>query len=445
MVSMKTFAKAAFFSLGSLLLSAATVKAQDDIYPAKDYKGKLFITGGTIHVGNGQVIEGGSIEVDNGKIVKIGTGLTAPGGEVKLIDAKGKQIYPGLILPVTDLGLHEIGSGVRGSNDFSELGDLNPSIRSIVAYNTDSKVINTLKSNGILLAGVAPQGGTISGSSTVVQLDAWNWEDAAYKMDGAIHLNLPTFISRPRRFGGGGGFPGAQPPGDPVKLALEKIDEVRTFFREAKAYGQESTHKETNLKFEAVKGLFSRQQKLFIHGDQVKQMLIAIDFAKEFGFDEVIVGGSESWLIADLLKQNNIAVILKEEHALPSTEDDDVDQPYKTPAQLQKAGVLFALNDEHEESRYHNLMFNAGTAAAYGLTKEQALQAITLNSAKILGIDDRTGSLETGKDANIVISGGDILDMRTSIIEHAFIQGREVSLDNKQTQLYHRYMTKYGL
>ncbi|HMH24240.1 MAG TPA: hypothetical protein VK563_20800, partial [Puia sp.] len=375
MVSMKTFAKAAFFSLGSLLLSAATVKAQDDIYPAKDYKGKLFITGGTIHVGNGQVIEGGSIEVDNGKIVKIGTGLTAPGGEVKLIDAKGKQIYPGLILPVTDLGLHEIGSGVRGSNDFSELGDLNPSIRSIVAYNTDSKVINTLKSNGILLAGVAPQGGTISGSSTVVQLDAWNWEDAAYKMDGAIHLNLPTFISRPRRFGGGGGFPGAQPPGDPVKLALEKIDEVRTFFREAKAYGRESTHKETNLKFEAVKGLFSRQQKLFIHGDQVKQMLIAIDFAKEFGFDEVIVGGSESWLIADLLKQNNIAVILKEEHALPSTEDDDVDQPYKTPAQLQKAGVLFALNDEHEESRYHNLMFNAGTAAAYGLTKEQALQA----------------------------------------------------------------------
>ncbi|HZE85420.1 MAG TPA: amidohydrolase family protein [Puia sp.] len=434
-----------FFTLSALLLSSAATKAQDDIYPAKDYKGKLFITGGTIHVGNGQIIENGSIEVDNGKIVKVGQSLAAPTGDVKLIDAKGKQIYPGLILPVTDLGLKEIANGVRGSNDFSELGDLNPSIRSIVAYNTDSKVINTLKANGILLASIAPQGGTISGSSSVVQLDAWNWEDAAYKMDGAIHLNLPTFISRPRRFGGGGGFPGAQTPGDPVKLALEKIEEIRTFFREAKAYGQEPTHKEINLKFEAVKGLFSRQQKLFIHGDQVKQILIAIDFAKEFGFDEVIVGGSESWLIADLLRQNNIAVILKEEHSLPSTEDDDVDQPYKTPAQLQKAGVLFALNDEHDESRFRNLMFNAGTAAAYGLTKEQALQAITLNSAKILGIDDRTGSLEAGKDANIVISGGDILDMRTSLIEHAFIQGREVSLDNKQTQLYHRYMTKYGL
>lgn len=205
------------------------------------------------------------------------------------------------------------------------------------------------------------------------------------------------------------------------------------------------SHKETNLKFEAVKGLFSKQQKLFVHGDQVKQMLVAVDFAKEFGFDVVIVGGSESWLIAPLLKANNIAVILNQEHALPTTEDDDVDQPYKTPAALQKAGVLFALNDDHDESRYRNLSFNAGTATAYGLTKEQALQAITLNSARILGIDDRTGSLEAGKDANIVISGGDILDMRTSLIEHCFIQGREVSLENKQTQLYHRYMSKYGL
>lgn len=425
------------------LFATVTASAQDDVYPAKAYKGKLFITGGTIHVGNGQVIEGGSIEVDNGKIVRVGAGLT-PAGDAKVVDAKGKQIYPGLILPVTDLGLKEIGSGVRGSNDFQEISDIDPSIRSIVAYNTDSKIINTLKANGILLAGVTPQGGTISGSSTVVQLDAWNWEDAAYKMDNAIHINLPTFISRPRRFGGGGRL-GTQPPVDVVKEALAKIDEIRTFFREAKAYLAEPAHKETNLKFEAVKGLFSKQQKLFVHGDQVKQMLVAIDFVKEFGFDVTIVGGSESWLIADLLKQNNISVILQQTNSLPTTEDDDFDQPFKTPATLQKAGVLFAINDEHEETRYRNLMFNAGVAAAHGLTKEQALQAITLNSARILGVDDRTGSLEAGKDANIVISAGDILDMRTSLIEHAYIQGREVSLDNKQAQLYHRYMTKYGL
>ncbi len=431
--------------LFALLLTAGlhnAAKAQDDIYPATPYTGRLFITGGTIHVGNGQVIDNATIEVNDGKIVKIGTDITLA-GNAKTIDAKGKQLYPGLILSVTDLGLKEIGSGVRGSNDFEELGDLNPNIRSIVAYNSDSRIINTLKANGILLAGTTPEGGSISGSSTVVQLDAWNWEDAAYKIDNAIHLTLPSFLPRPRRFGGGRG-PG-QPATDPAKEALEKVDELKTFFREARAYLAEPMHKETNTKFEAVKGLYTRQQKLFVHGDQLKQMLIAIEFAKEFNFDVTIVGGSESWLIADLLKQNNISIILQQLHALPTTEDDDVDQPFKTPAVLQKAGVLFALNDNHEEARYRNLMFNAGTAVAYGLTKEQALQAITLNAAKICGIDDRTGSLEAGKDANIVISGGDILDMRTSLIEHCFIQGREVSLENKQTQLYHRYMTKYGL
>ncbi|MBN8854154.1 MAG: amidohydrolase [Sphingobacteriales bacterium 50-39] len=431
-----------FFFVAFSLLSLV-VCGQDDVYPAAAYKGKLYITGGTIHIGNGQVIEGGTIAVDNGKIVQVGQNISVPSGsDVKVIDAKGRQVYPGLILPVTDLGLKEIANGVRGSNDYEELGDLNPSVRSIVAYNTDSKIINTLKANGVLLASVTPSGGTISGASSVVQLDAWNWEDAAYKMDGAIHVNMPSFIVRPRRFGR---RPGAEPPTDPTKEALDKVEEIKAFFREAKAYLQMPSHKETNLKFEAVKGLFSKQQKLFVHGDQVKQMLVAVDFAKEFGFDVVIVGGSESWLIAPLLKANNIAVILNQEHALPTTEDDDVDQPYKTPAALQKAGVLFALNDDHDESRYRNLSFNAGTATAYGLTKEQALQAITLNSARILGIDDRAGSLEAGKDANIVISGGDILDMRTSLIEHCFIQGREVSLENKQTQLYHRYMSKYGL
>ncbi len=431
------------FALSTLALTAS--KAQDDVYPAKAYLGHLFITGGTVHVGNGQVIDNATIEVNNGKIVKIGADVTPTGSDAKIVDAKGKQVYPGLILPVTDLGLKEIANGARGSDDLRELGDLNPSIRSIVAYNTDSKIINTLKANGILLAGVTPQGGTISGSSTVVQLDAWNWEDAAYKMDNGIHLNLPTFLVRPRRFGGGGRFALSQPQTDPVKEALDKIEEIKTFFREAKAYSEEAAHKETNLKFEAVKGLFTKQQRLFIHGDQVKQMLVAIDFAKEFGFDVTIVGGSECWLIADLLKQNNVSVILAQMHNLPTTEDDDVDQPFKTPAVLQKAGVLYCINDEHEETRYRNLMFNAGVAVSYGLTKEQALQAITLNTARILGIDDRTGSLEAGKDANIVISSGDILDIRTSNIEHAFIQGREVSLDNKQTQLYHRYMTKYGL
>src|ERR1700761_999563 len=231
----------------TILLLATTLgvstQAQDDVYPAKPDMGRLFITGGTIHVGNGQVIDNGTIEINNGKIVRVGTDIQ-PSGDAKTIDAKGKQIYPGLILSVTDLGLKEIGSGVRGSNDYEELGDLNPNIRSIVAYNTDSKIINTLKANGILLAGTTPEGGTITGSSTIVQLDAWNWEDAAYKMDNAIHVNLPSFLPRPRRFGGGGGRPNGAPQSDPVKEALEKIEELKPFFREAKAYNAEATHKE---------------------------------------------------------------------------------------------------------------------------------------------------------------------------------------------------------
>jgi imidazolonepropionase-like amidohydrolase len=177
----------------------------------------------------------------------------------------------------------------------------------------------------------------------------------------------------------------------------------------------------------------------------VKEMLIAVDFAKEFGMDVVIVGGSESYQMADLLKENNIAVILNQMHSLPTLVDDDVDQPYKTPAMLQKAGVLFAINDEDGQTRGRNLPFNAGTAAAYGLTKEQALQAITLNAAKILGIDQQTGSLEVGKDATLVVSEGDILDMRTNIIHHAFIQGRKIDLTDKHKQLDERYRKKYGL
>ena len=436
--------KRIFFNISCLLLVCMAGQSQDDVYAVPAAGGVSFITNATIHVGNGQVINNGTIKINNGKIEQVGTNISVP-ADAKVTDAKGKQVYPGLILPITDVGLKEIGSGVRGSNDFSEIGDYNPSVRSIVAYNTDSKIINTLKANGILLACIAPQGGTISGSSSVVQFDAWNWEDAAYKMENGIHLHMPSFIVRFGRRGGFPGFPGAAAQPDPTKEALNKIEEIKNFFSDAKAYLQEGAHKETNLKYEALRGLFDKKQKLFIYADQVKQMLTAIDFVKQFGFDVVLVGAAESWQIAGLLKQNNIAVILNQEHSLPATEDDDVDQPYKTPAALQKAGVLFALNDDHEESRYRNLAFNAGTAAAYGLSKEEALQAITLNAATILGIADKTGSIEVGKDANIIISEGDVLDMKSSIITAAFIQGRPVSLDNKQHQLYERYKYKYGL
>ena len=304
-------------------------------------------------------------------------------------------------------------------------------------------MINTLKSNGITHANIVPEGATISGTSSVVQLDAWNWEDAAYATDNGVHLNMPALFNRPNRFAA---FLGPQGPQvDPIKRGLEQIEEIKNFFREANSYLAQPQHTNVNLKFESIKGLYNKKQKLFIHCDVVREILAAIDFKNEFGFDVVLVGAGESYQVADLLKKNNIAVILSQMHALPTLADDAIDLPYQIPAMLQKAGVLFAINDEDGQHRGKNLPFNAGTAAAYGLSKEEALSAITLNPAKILGIADRTGSIEVGKDGNIVISEGDILDMRSSNISMVMIQGRIVSLTDKHKQLYERYKYKYDI
>jgi imidazolonepropionase-like amidohydrolase len=429
------------FILVVFLMTVIFSFSQETVYPARAHTGITYIRNATIHVGNGQVIKNGVIKIKDSKIEQVGDDIQVPANEIDVIDAKGKDVYPGLILSDSNLGLIEV-SAVRATNDSRELGELNPNIRSIVAYNTDSKVINTLRSNGILLANIVPQGSLIAGSSSVVQLDAWNWEDAAYKTDAGIHFYMPPLLPRPPNAGVIGGTP---PVPDPLKEGLNKLDEMKSFFKEAKAYNAETQHEEINLKLAAVKGLFDKTQKLYVHANTVKQLLAALDFVQEFGFDMVIVGGSDSWQIADLLKQNNVSVILSPPHSLPTLEDDDVDQPYKTAALLQEAGVLFSISDDDGQTRGRNLPFNAGTAAAYGLTKEQALQAITLNAAKILGVADKTGTLEAGKDANIVISEGDILDMRTSIVTDAFIQGRKIDLTDKHKLLNERYNQKYKL
>jgi imidazolonepropionase-like amidohydrolase len=429
------------FVIFSIVLLAMNSHGQETIYPAKAQSKKIIITGGTVHVGNGKVLENnGAIVLENGKITAVGG--TVADNNATVVNAAGKHIYPGLILATSNLGLQEITGSVRGTNDVFEIGELNPNVRSIVAYNTDSRIINTVRSNGILLANVVPRGNLIGGSSSTVQLDAWTWEDAAYHTDYGMHFYMPSLFSRPNPFAA---LFGIQAPPDPLKRGLEQIEGVKQFFREAKAYFAQQPKPATNLKLEAVKGLFNKKQRLFIHCNIVKEMLLAVDFVKEFGFDVTLVGAEECWQVADLLKQHNISVVLQQTHNLPTSDDDDVDQPFKTPAMLQKAGVLFALTDEDGQTRGRNLPFNAGTAVAYGLGKEEALQAITLNAASILGIAGRTGSIEPGKDANLVISEGDILDMRSSIITHAFIQGRAIDLNDKHKQLNERYVKKYGL
>ena len=429
-----------------VLISVGTMfcaQAQPNVRPAAVQKAPIVIKNATIHTGDGAVIENGIIVIENGKITAVGKDVKIPAG-AEVTDAGGKQVYPGLVLPTSNLGLIEI-SAVKASNDTKEIGDMNPNIRSIVAYNTDSKVINTLRSNGILAANIIPQGDFLAGSSSIVQLDAWNWQDAAIQTDGGMHLYMPTLMPRPSFGRGGFAGPNAGVQTDPVKEGLEKIEKLKSFFKEAKAYLGATGNTETNLKFESVKNLFSKKQKLYVHANTVKQMLVALDFVKEFGFEMVIVGASEGWQIANLLKQNNVSVILDQLHRLPTGEDDDVDQPYKTAAALQKAGVVFALSDDDSQNRGRNLAFNAGTAAAYGLTKEEALAAITSIAAKIMGVSDKIGSIAVGKDANIIISSGDILDMRTNNVTDAFIQGRKINLDDKQKQLNERYEEKYNI
>ncbi|MCE2704450.1 MAG: amidohydrolase family protein [Bacteroidota bacterium] len=430
-----------------LTVSLSLLQAQETVLPAKEQKGSFYLTNATIHIGNGKVIQNGTIKVTNGKIEAVGDNIAVPAGADNVTNLKGQDLYPGLILPASTLGLIEV-SSVRATQDAREIGEMNPSVRSIVAYNSDSKVINTLRSNGILLANVVPQGNFVAGTSSVVQLDAWNWEDAAYKTDAGLHVYMPSLLPRPSFGGRGGGFGmgnfGAQ-GGDPVKEGLEKMEGLKTFFREAKAYQQLTDRKATNLKFEAVKDLFEKKQKLYMHATTAKQILVALDFVKEFGFDMVIVGGSESYQVADLLKQHDVSVILQQPHSLPTAGDDDVDQPYKTAAQLKKAGVLFSISDDDSQTRGRNLAFNAGTAAAYGLDKEEALAAITLNAARIMGVADKTGSIEVGKDANIVVSSGDLLDMRNSNVTAAYIQGRKIDLTDKHKLLNDRFEQKYEL
>jgi imidazolonepropionase-like amidohydrolase len=432
--------KKIFFLLS--IIFSNTIFAQENMHPSPIQTGTIAITNATVHVGNGNVMEKATVVFTNGKITNMGNNINV--ADAKIIDANGKHVYPGLIASSTNLGLVEV-AATRATQDFTELGDLNPSIKSLVAYNTDSKVINTVRSNGILLAHIVPNGGTISGTSSVVQLDAWNWEDAAYKIDNGIHFNMPVLVNRPDPFAA---FRRPNPDAvDPVKRGLEKIESIRKFFREAKAYISSQKPSNTNLKFEAVKGLFNQSQSLFVHCDLMKEMLVAVDLAKEFGFKLVLVGATDSWMITNILKESNTAIILSEPHNLPATDDDDVDQPYKTGAALQKAGILFTICQDEGDGywRQRNLPFEAGTMAAYGLSKEEALSAITLNAAKILNIADKTGSIEVGKDANILICDGDILDMKTSKVTHAFIQGRAIDLNNKQTQLFEKYKYKYNI
>jgi imidazolonepropionase-like amidohydrolase len=420
-----------------LLITAANLAFGQNPVPAKPQSESVLIKNATAHLGNGQVINNSVIGFENGKLVLVADATTIKFDLTKykkVIDGSGKHVYPGFIDCNSTLGLTEI-DAVRSTRDNYEVGDMNSNVRSIIAYNTDSKIIPTVRSNGLLLAQVVPAGGTISGQSSVVELDAWNWEDAAYKTDEGIHLNWPRmYIYRSDK-------PDEEAKQrDNMNKSLNGIEEL---FREAKAYSL-SVPSEKNLRFEAMKALFDGSKKLYVHCDYVKAIVAATNFCKKYGMKMVLVGGDDSWMVADMLKENSVAVILGRIHSLPPREDDDVDLPYKLPYLLKQAGVEYAISIEGSWNT-RNLGFMCGTSAGYGLTKEEALMSITSAPAKILGIDKTVGTLETGKDATLFISTGDALDMKSQHVEAAFIRGKEINLDNVQKQLNVKYREKYGL
>ena len=418
----------------SLLLSFFLLNISFGQYvpvPAPAQSVPVLISGATVHLGTGTVMENADVAFAEGKITAVVPSGTQQFPNHRVIEAKGMHVYPGFIATNTTLGLQEIGA-VRATNDNRELGQFNPNIRSLIAFNTDSEITPTVRSMGVLMAEVVPQGGRISGSSSVVQLDAWNWEDASYKPDFAIHLSWPSSSSYNWR----------QHRMERNERYAEQLREVESFFDQAQAYSQTPEHERVNLKFEAMRGLFDGTKKLFVHANTVQAIQEAVLFAERYALIPTIVGGRDAWMITDFLVEHKVPVILDSTHRTPAREDEAVDQPFREPAILQEAGVLFC--QSHEGFwQYRNLAFQAGQAVAYGLPYEEAVKSLTLNAAKILGIDDTCGSIEPGKDATLFISQGDALDMRTNKLTHAFIQGREINLDNKQEMLYRRFKKKY--
>ena len=419
-----------------LMLGCVMAFAQQT--PAPKQTEAITITGATAHIGDGKVIENSIIIIENGKITACADAKTIKmAAKGRKIDATGKHVYPGFIAPNSTLGLQEIGS-VRATNDTRELGSMNPHIRSIIAYNAESKVVESMRPNGVLIGQVTPRGGWISGTSSIVQFDAWNWEDAGIKVDDGIHMNWPNSFTRGRW------WLGEDPSLKPNKNYAKQVDDINMFVAESNAHlkGNSATR---NLPAEAMKGLINGSQKLYIHVNDEKGITDAIGFAKSNNLKMVIVGGYEAYKVADMLKANNIPVLSQRVHKTPNSDDDDYDLPYKMAKMLVDKGVLVGLENsgQMERANARNLPFQAGTLVAHGMDKEEALKLITFNTAKILGIDDRLGTLETGKDATLFISEGDALDMRTNILTHAFIEGREISLESHQTKLWRRYSGKY--
>ncbi|MEO0425717.1 MAG: amidohydrolase family protein [Pseudomonadota bacterium] len=404
--------------------------------PAADQAEPIAITNVTVHVGNGEVIADATVAFGGGRITAVGTGVDTAGHRV--IDGGGQHLYPGFVLPDSRLGLEEV-SSIEDTKDGQETGQVNPNVRSLIAYNTDSEMGPTLRFNGVLVAQVAPTGGLVSGSSSIVQLDAWNWEDAVISADDAIFVNWPP--KRQGRFD----FSTFTFKFEENKQYDTQMLAMETLFNDASTYTQRPAGTPSNLKLAAMQGLYSGDTRLFVRTDVARDAVRAVEFASRHGVQHVVIVGDEGLLAAaDYLAEHQVGVIVMGTHRLPGEAHHDIHAPYAFAGQLVAAGVKAGLTVGGLFNT-RNLPFHAGTAGAHGgLDREQTLRLITLSNAELLGIDDRVGSIAVGKEATLFVSKGDALDMRTNQLSHAFIAGRALTLGGTQQELYERFREKYS-
>ena len=398
----------------------------------------ILYMGGIAHLGNGEKIENSVIGVTDGKfdIVADANRIRIdPSAFDTIVKIYGKHVYPAFISPNTTLGMTEI-DAVRSTKDFDEVGKFNPNVRSLIAYNTDSKILKTVRTNGVLITQATPRGGIISGSSSIMFLDGWNWEDAQLRSDDGIHLNWPSAYNTYGWW--------AQPGSTSKNKNYKKgVKEIKEYFEIAKSYYEHNT--EIDIELEAMKGLFNGTRNLYVNAGYPNEIRESIRYFKGIGVKNVVIVGAKGALDAlPTLKEFNIPIILKRVHSLPSNEDAPIDEYFSLPSKLQDEGILFcfAYNGDMEAMGTRNLPFTAGTAVAYGLKYEHAISALSLNTSIILGIEKKSGSIEKGKDATFFISTGDALDMIGNNVEQAFIKGNVVDLNNHQKDLYEKYKNR---
>jgi len=426
------------FGVAAVLSLSTALRASDQI-PAPPQARPIAIVGADIFPCAAPPIPGGTIIFDKGRIVALGRNVQPP-ADAELIDAKGKRVYPGLFDPVSDLGLVEI-SAVRQSVDTAETGSINPNVRAETAINPDSEHIPVARSNGVLLTVVAPTGGVISGSSAVIQLDGWTYEDLTVKAPAAIHMNWPAMRPQTRRFGP------AEPDAEQNRRRDEQLEQINKTFDNARAYkrARESNASATphDSRWHAMLPMLSGEIPLVVNANDVMQIQAAVAFAQRQKVRLIIDGGYDATLCAELLKKHNVPVIIAGTHRLPQRRGDGYDDAFTLPRRLSEAGVKFVIGSmDRFNGNYRNLPYNAATAATFGLPPGDALAAITLGVAELYGVADRVGSLTVGKDATLFIASGDIFEVPTQV-EAAFIQGRKIDLSDKQKMLYRKYQIKF--